>query len=675
MGHPGTAFLRVVGFPGRAETDGPVGRKGRSVCGICGILYFDRGRPVSEDLLSRMTTVLKHRGPDDSGVWTEGHVGLGLARLAIIDLSPLGHQPMSNEDGSVWITFNGEIYNFPELRQELLEKGHSFRSRTDTETILHLWEEEGEHCVERLRGMFAFAIWDGRKEALFLARDRLGKKPLFYAPLRDRLLFGSEIKAILQDPEFPREPDLEAIHHYLAYQSVPAPYCAFRGIRKLAPGHCLLYQRGQGEPRQYWRLSYRNQRDLKGPHAAEDLQREIVERLREAVRIRLMSDVPLGAFLSGGVDSSMVVALMAGLMDQPVKTFSIGFAQEKYNELPYARKVAERYGTDHHEFIVTPDAQAIFPELVWHYNEPFADSSAIPTYYVAKMAREYVTVVLSGDGGDEDFAGYQRYEHHPEYTRRRHLPASIWWPVPRPVRAWRAFGAGRSRWGTTLARLRALSPRKLTYYYRITQFNEIYQAELYTPEFRRRLGDCYTVDLMLDRLRQSDATEELDTLLGLDLGLYLPDTLMTKMDIASMAHGLEVRAPMLDHPFVEFVAGIPSAWKLRDGHTSKYVFKQAAEPFLPAEVIQRSKMGFRVPIGEWFRNELREMVTDVLLSPRALQRGYFRREYVERMVSRHQRGEVAREELIWNLLMLELWHLMFIDETWPIPEAHRAGIE
>lgn len=395
------------------------------MCGITGILYFNRDRSVSEALLERMCKTIHHRGPDDGGVYVKGNVGLGFRRLAIIDLSPTGHQPMCNEDGTVWIAFNGEIYNYPELREDLIKKGHTFRSRSDTETIIHLWEEEGEGCVEKLRGMFAIAIWDSNHNTLFLARDREGKKPLYYASLSDRLLFGSEIKTILADPEFEVEPDLQAIHHYLAFQSVPSPLCAFKGVNKLPPAHTLLWKDGKYTIRRYWKLSYAKKRIIRTSQDEVALQEEIIERLREAIKIRLMSEVPLGAFLSGGIDSSIVVALMARMLDQPVKTFSIGFTNEEYNELPYARMVAERYGTEHHEFMVTPNAKSIFPELVWHYNEPFADSSAIPTYYVSKLAREFVTVILTGDAGDENFAGYQRYQFDGDYQIRNKLSFAL----------------------------------------------------------------------------------------------------------------------------------------------------------------------------------------------------------------------------------------------------------
>lgn len=634
------------------------------MCGIAGILYHDKTRHVSQILIERMNSTQRHRGPDDSGIWIKENIGLGFDRLAIIDLSPTGHQPMCNEDGSVWIAFNGEIYNYLELREDLIKKGHTFRSRSDTETIIHLWEEEGERCVEKLRGMFAFAIWDANKQTLFLARDREGKKPLFYAPLGDRLVFGSEIKAILQDEDFQIAPDLEAIHHYLAYQSVPAPYSAFKGIRKLPPAHTLLCQDGKIRLRRYWKLSYAHKRVIHTPQDELALQEEIIERLHEAVRIRLMSEVPLGAFLSGGIDSSIVVALMAGLMDKPVKTFSIGFTNEEYNELPYARMVAERYGTEHHEFVVTPDAKSIFPELVWHYNEPFADSSAIPTYYVSKLAREYVTVILTGDAGDENFAGYPRYQFDGNYQLKSRLSYTL-----------KRFAKGNPLTGVyfnlkdpigTFNRLAGLSQERLFYYLRITHFHEGYQKDLYTPEFRNLLGNSYTVDRMLDIYRDSDARNFLDSTLDLDLQLYLPDTLMSKVDIASMAHSLEARAPMLDHKFLEFAATIPPGLKLKNGLESKHIFKKAVEPYLPHDVIYRKKMGFGVPIDHWFRDELKDMVYDTLLSQRAIQRGYFRRDYIEQILNRHQAGETW-QYLIWNLLMLELWHLMFIDGTLPFP--------
>jgi asparagine synthase (glutamine-hydrolysing) len=640
------------------------------MCGICGILHIDPNQPVPPEVLRRMNSVISHRGPDDEGVWTRGNVGFGHTRLSIIDLSPLGRQPMCNEDETVWITFNGEIYNFVELREHLIKKGHTFRSRTDSEVIIHLWEEEGVQCLERLRGMFAFALWDDKEKTLFLARDRMGQKPLFYLSSKDRILFGSEIKAILEAPYVTREPDVNAIHHYLSYQSVPSPYCAFKGIRKLPPAHYLLIKEGRGEPKRYWKLSYRDKMSVTGEKALLGLQEEIIDRLREAVQLRLMSDVPLGAFLSGGIDSSIVTALMAGLTNQPVKTFSIGFTHDEYNETQYARVVAQRYATEHHEFMVTPDAESIFPELVWHYNEPFADSSAIPTYYVSKLASEHVKVVLSGDAGDENFAGYPRYMNVDEFA-----PGNDFFPLLRRwlnrEKKWLVFrGSGFKK---DLARLLSLTQERLLYYYRITHFHELYKSDLYTDDMKKRVNGILSVDLMLDRYRASDAVDFLDATLDLDFGLYLPDTLMVKVDIASMAHALETRSPFLDHKFIEFVARIPSDLKLNNGIESKYILKRASEAYLPREVIYREKMGFGVPLDHWFRGELKDMVYDILLSKHAIERGYFRKEYIQSILERHQKGE-NWQVLIWNLLMLELWFLMFIDRTWPEPSRNGVSM-
>jgi asparagine synthase (glutamine-hydrolysing) len=642
------------------------------MCGIYGLIYKDPGKRVDPKRLKQMGHVLNHRGPDNLGIWSKGNVGLGHRRLSIIDLRPLGNQPMSNENGMVWITFNGEIYNFPELRTYLTKKGHRFRSDTDTEVIVHLWEEEGVRCVERLRGMFAFALWDDKHKTLFLARDRMGQKPLFYTVLNDRLLFASEIKAILQDPEFKREPDIEAIHHYLSYQSVPAPFSAFKGIKKLPPAHYLLIKGFYEKPVRYWKLSYQDKLEIKSEKSFESIQEEIIERLREAVRIRLMSDVPLGAFLSGGIDSSIVTALMADLMNQPVKTFSIGFEHDEYDELPFARMVADRYQTNHYEFTVKPDARNIFPELVWYYNEPFADSSAIPTFYVSKLAKEHVTVILNGDGGDENFAGYPRYTNEGEFALKKDFP-SVFGRWIRRKSNWPAFISSANGFWKNYDRLKSLTQQRLLYYYRITHFHELYKMQLYSREMRTHTADSFSVDIMLDKYRLAGTKDYLDATLSLDCGLYLPDTLMTKVDIASMAHSLEARSPFLDHQFMEFVARIPSNLKLKDGWEGKYILKKSVEPYLPNEVIYRKKMGFGVPIDHWFRSELKEMVYDILLSRKAIERGYFRKDYIENMLNRHQQGE-CWQYLIWNLLMLELWHLMFIDGSLspPLCEESRA---
>ncbi len=641
------------------------------MCGICGVHYFDTNRSVSPELIDRMNQVQKHRGPDDAGTWVQQNIGLGQARLSIIDLSPLGHQPMTNEDSMVWITFNGEIYNYLELRNDLIKKGHQFRSNTDTEVIIHLWEEKGPKLLDDLRGMFVIAIWDDRQKILFLARDRIGKKPLYYTDLPDRIVFGSEIKAILQDPEFHAEVDLEAIKYYLAYQSVPAPYCAFKGIKKLPPAHYLIARGNHIQVKRYWKLSYQDQFQISSDADQRKLEEEIIENLREAVRIRLMSEVPLGAFLSGGIDSSIVVALMAGLMDQPVKTFSIGFTEDSYNELPYARMVAERYHTEHHEFIVTPDAKAIIPELVWHYNEPYADSSAIPTYYVSKMARQFVTVVLTGDAGDENFAGYPRYQFSGEYMPDFGAPYPtvlnrIFKPKADPRLA--PFASDQQPNLANARRMFDLKVMRLFYYYRITHFHEGYHRDLMTPEFYDRVKHVFPVDVMLRKYREADSRDFLNSTLYTDMNFYLPDTLMAKSDIAGMTHSLEARMPMLDHKFVEFAARIPPAYKLHSGNIGKYIFKKAVEPYLPNEVIYRKKMGFGVPLDHWFRGELKDLAYDTLLSTTAKQRGYFNPEYVRAMLDNHQAGQ-NWQYMIWNLLMLEFWHQMFIDHTLAVSHA------
>jgi len=627
------------------------------MCGIGGKLYFDPSRSVDPALLERMNQVLAHRGPDDAGVYHDGPVGLAHRRLSIIDLSPAGHQPMSNPDGTVWITYNGEIYNFPELRSELEREGMVFRSKTDTEIILALYEREGVECLRRLRGMFAFAIWDGRTRTLFLARDRAGKKPLCYYHDAERFLFASEAKGILQDPEVPVAPDLQAVHHYLTYGYVPSPHSAFRGFRTLPPAHYLLVRDGQVRVERYWQLRY-------GPKLRIDeaaLSEEILARLREAVRLRMISDVPLGAFLSGGIDSSTVVALMSECSSGPVKTFSIGFEEEAYNELPYARLVAERYGTDHHEFVVKPDALAVLPELVWHYNEPYADSSAIPTYYLAKMTREHVTVALNGDGGDECFAGYERYLANQIARGYDRLPLVLRRSLERGIGALPEVGPFRGPYRRVKRFMAGAFEEPGRRYGRwVGVFPNALKAELYTPALREATAGFDSLELLCAAYEAQDAVDFVDATLGVDVTTYLPDDLLVKVDIASMAHSLEARSPILDHVFMEFAASIPSSLKLR-GLTKKYIFKRAVRDLLPAPVIDRPKMGFGVPIDRWFRRELREMAYDTLLGRRCLDRGLFQPVVVRRLLDEHVEGHAEWHPHLWCLLFLELWFQRFID--------------
>ena len=628
------------------------------MCGISGKLYFDSTRPVEREVLERMNAVLAHRGPDDAGIYCDGPIGLAHRRLSIIDLSPAGHQPMSNEDGTIWIVFNGEIYNFQSLRPDLLHRGHRFRSNTDTEVILHLYEDHGTDCLRFLRGMFAFALWDGPRRQLFLARDRLGKKPLSYQQDAQGLRFASEVKAILQDSEVTARPDPVGISHYLTYQYVPSPGSAFQGVHRLPPGHYLTCRDGRVEVVRYWRL----RRDQKREQSEEDWCQEIVARLEEAVRLRMISDVPLGAFLSGGIDSSAVVALMSRAGAGPVKTFSIGFEEPEYDELKYARQVAERFGTEHHELVVRPDAVAILPKLAWHYDEPFADSSAVPTYYVAQMTRQYVTVALNGDAGDESFGGYDRYvanllaasfDRWPGAGLLRHAIRCGLRFLPQSGTRTSLLYRGRR----FLDGLTETPERRYARWF--CHFYGDRKAALCTPEFLAAGGED-ALEVLLAAYRQSDAPDFGDATLGVDAGLYLPDDLLVKVDIASMAHSLEARSPFLDHEFMEFAATIPFELKVR-GRVKKYILKRALAGLLPERILHRPKMGFGVPIDHWLRHELREVAYETLLGSRAVSRGYFQVRTVRRMLDEHMQGKAGWHYLLWNLLMLELWHRTYID--------------
>lgn len=627
------------------------------MCGFVGRLAYD-GSEVSAELIDTMRDLQTHRGPDDSGTWVRGTVGLGFRRLAIIDLTDCGAQPMANEDGSVQIVFNGEIYNFQTLRKELVARGHSFRSNSDTEVIVHLYEDLGPRVVNHLRGMFAFAIWDQRKRRLVLARDRVGKKPLFYRSDDKSLSFASELRSLFVDPSVPRVPDYVAIHHYLTYQYVPSPWSAFDGVRCLPPGHVMVVDSdGSQTLERYWRLDYRDKLAISEDEGAE----RVTALIMEATRLRMISDVPLGAFLSGGVDSSVVVAAMALQSSNPVRTFTVGFKEQAYNEAPYARRVAECYGTDHTELVVEPHAIDILPKLVWHYGNPFADSSALPSYYVAEMTRRYVTVALNGDGGDESFGGYTRYAKFlrwnafaavPAPLRRaglslvRKVPTSMH-PLPRKARrAGELFLAEpASRYGEMVA-----------------YFANRDKETLYAPEFAACVRDIDSVCLLSEAWESALADNDTDRLLATDVRTYLPDDLLVKVDIASMAVSLEARSPLLDHELMEFAARLPADFKIRGAQT-KYLLKKAAEQLLPHDVIYRPKMGFGVPVAEWFRGELAGYLQDVLLDPTAIGRGLFRRGAVENLIKAHVTGRNDCSFRLWALLMLELWFRTYIDRS------------
>ena len=569
---------------------------------------------------------------------------------------------MSSADGRVWISYNGEVYNFAEIRKELEGLGYPFRSRSDTEVIVNGWHAWGPKIFSRLRGMFALAIWDRRSQRLILARDRLGKKPLYYTATAAAFLFGSEIKALLAWPGVPRVADLSAIDRYLSLGYVPAPDTAFFGVRKLPAAHYLVAERrtdgSLAEPEliRYWCLP--ELRAARRPRPTSDLQRELVAQLEEAVRLRLISDVPLGAFLSGGVDSSAVVATMARVGGGRVKTFSIGFAAKEYDETRYARMVAERYATDHQELVVEPDAVAVLPRLIWHYGEPFADPSAVPTYYVAELARREVTVALNGDGGDECFLGYSRYKAMRYVSRLDGMP----------------------RWSRAeLERLLGLAPLSVQRRFKIPRIRGVLRAPKQRPG--RRYGftiasftdedkeDCYD-EAMQEHLENSALDlldpyfEEADSPVTganrADIHTYLPDDLMVKVDVASMAHGLEARSPLLDHVLLEWAAGIPEQVKMARGVT-KALFKSAMEPYLPAELLYRPKMGFSCPVDHWFRNELKELAYDTLLSRSARERGLFRPDRVQRLLDEHCSLTRDHHTRLWALLMLELWFRMWID--------------
>jgi len=638
------------------------------MCGIAGKLYFDPTRHVGEPLLRRMCAALAHRGPDDEGIYARGPVGLGHRRLSIIDLSPAGHQPMPNDDASVWITFNGEIYNFLELRRELERAGFQFRSNCDTEVLLKLYELHGPDCLGRLRGMFAFAIWDARRNRLFVARDRLGVKPLFYRLGTDGLVFASELKALLQDPEVARVVDPVAIHHYLTYQYLPGTLSIFEGVRKLPPAHYLLCENGKAEIHRYWKLDYTPKHEVRTAGQLRDLEAEVRDRLEDAVRCRLVSDVPLGAFLSGGIDSSAVVGLMSRLQGDAVRTFSIGFAEDAYNELPSARVVSDLFHTRHTEFRVKVDAAEMVPQLVRAYDEPFAADSAIPTFILSRLARAHVTVVLNGDAGDENFGGYDRHVANDLATRMRGVAMLLGNDTARRLVAALPHGSGHRDLRWRLKRFvhqLGQSPEARNAGWQ-SRFGRREKARLYADAFRQQVQSIDSHDLLFARYREAGSTDFLDKVLYSDVTTYLPDCLLVKVDIASMANSLEARSPFLDHTFMEFVARIPSQFKIRNG-TSKWILKRALRDLLPARIVNRRKMGFNLPLDGWLRGDLREMARELLLSRRSLERGYFSPAFVRQIFDEHLAGRWNWHIEIWTLMMLEQWHREFVDV---VPRAH-----
>jgi asparagine synthase (glutamine-hydrolysing) len=620
------------------------------MCGINGVFHYTGGT-ANAALLERQALVQRHRGPDDAGVWCEGPAGLAHRRLSIIDLSPAGHQPMPNEDGSLRVTYNGELYGWPAMRERLAARGHRFLGHSDTEALLHLYEDHGTGLFADLRGMFAFGLFDRGRGRLLLGRDRLGIKPLYYHDDGRRLAFASELKALMIDPSVPREVDEEALAAYLTFQFVPGPRTIWRGVRKLPPGHMLVCDAGGPKVEPYWTLPVAAPR----PWTPEEARETLREQLAEAVRIRMVADVPLGAFLSGGIDSSAVVALMCAASSRPVKTFSIGFEDEDASELDHARRVATHLGTDHHEYVVRPDAMADLPRLVWQMDEPFADASMLPTWHVSRIAREQVTVALSGDGGDELYAGYTTYGWACRYAAADRMPAML--------RRVAALPSGMMHGDDPLGRkLHRLGQSVVDRHLDVMAFfppREL--GRLLAPAMRARLaGFDPWADARACHAAMARVLGQVPALLPLDATTYMVDDVLTKVDRTSMLCSLEVRVPLLDHLVIETVASMPFDFKLR-GMTTKWILKEAVRDLLPAETLARGKQGFGVPLERWFGRGFERLARETLLDPRALGRGWFEPRAVERLLADRTTRPERLTRRLWALVCLELWAQTYLD--------------
>jgi asparagine synthase (glutamine-hydrolysing) len=656
------------------------------MCGIAGAAWTNDAQPLDEATLRRMTDVLRHRGPDDEGQWWSQGVevgsrksavgdqscALGFRRLSIIDLAT-GHQPLSNEDGTVWIAFNGEIYNYRELRPVLQAKGHRFATASDTEVIVHAYEEYGIDCLRHLRGFFAFAIWDEPRGRLFLARDRMGQKPLFYREERGRLTFASELKALLQVPGAPRELDHEAVDLFLTYQYVPHPRCILKGYHKLPPAHFALYEGGRVTVQPYWHAPYESDFDAarySDPALADcdrwsddDWRANLRRTLTDAVRLRMRSDVPIGAFLSGGIDSTIISGLMQSLSDRPIHTFSIGFPIEKFDERRYARDAAQHLGTEHHEYVVEPSAIEMLPQIIWQYDEPFGDSSAIPTMYLSRVTRHVVTVALSGDGGDELFCGYPRYQavrlahkldRFPQWMRQP-LAWQLWQRIPTSS-SQGSIGRRAKRFLSALGQ----SPER-RYLRWIGIFDDDARRRMYTPEFRESLSGFDSGELIEQAHALARGRDLVTQTMCADVHTYLPCDILTKVDIASMTYSLEARSPFMDHHVAELAARMPLRFKQSDTQ-GKLILTETFRDLLPESIQTRSKMGFGVPIDHWFRKELKPLLYDTLLDDTARRRGILDPTEVQRLIDDHQSERFDHSYRLWNLLCLEQWCRMFLDQ-------------
>lgn len=636
------------------------------MCGICGKFNFGVNKELTEQMISRMCSTIVHRGPDAEGIHLgfrseKGNfkIGLGIRRLAIIDLVT-GDQPIHNEDKTIWVVLNGEIYNFRELRNELTGKGHEFYTKSDTEAIVHLYEDYGVECLKYLRGMFAFALWDESKKILFIARDRVGKKPLIYSIKNGSLAFSSELRTLMEQENTASDIDYEALNLYLTFQYIPSPLTIFKGIKKLPPASYMLCdERGNIEIHKYWDINFRNKFSGSFREAEEEFHR-IFE---EATKIRLISDVPLGAFLSGGIDSSAVVGVMSKYSSAPVKTFSIGFRESEFSETKFANIIAKHFNTEHHEYEVDPQKSDILPKIAWHYSEPFADSSALPSYFVANITRSHVTVALNGDGGDENFGGYLRYmalnastmlDLVPGLTfilsKMSHLvPLTETNNAKHPLRYYRRFlGAVQSR----------PEIRNLLWH---SYFTNEYKDFIYTDNMKRILSGIDAYEYLSEKFINAPADNILDRSFYTDITAYLPECLLVKMDIATMANSLEARSPFLDHKLMEFAATLPASWKVHLLKT-KYFLRKAFDGFLPDGIINRKKQGFGIPLGKWFKGDLNSYIKETLLSRQSLLRGYFEKSSIELLINEHSCGKMDHGYKLWALLMLELWHRVFIDK-------------
>lgn len=627
------------------------------MCGICGIINSDKENHVDPQLLKRMTDTIVHRGPDDEGIYVDKNVGIGMRRLSIIDLST-GKQPIHNEDKSVWIVFNGEIYNHKEIRKDLEKAGHRFQTQSDTEAIVHAYEEYGDKCVQKLNGMFAFAIWDKRKNIVFLARDRIGIKPLYYFFDKSRLIFGSELKTILKAKDIPRRIDLQALDNFLTFEYIPAPLSIFQDIRKLPPGHTLTFRDNEIWVRNYWDVDVKS-----NGKTYDEYVHNLKDLLQDSVKIRLMSDVPLGAFLSGGIDSSIIVALMAQVMDQPVKTFSIGFEDSSYNELKYARLVAEKFNTEHHEFIIKPDAVDLADNLLKFLDEPFGDFSIFPTYLVSKMARDFVTVTLSGDGGDELFGGYDTYiadamakyyNRLPRALRNGFLTKVLDMVPPSSKKKGLINRAKRFVEGMKL-------PEDLRHTRWMIFLQDFEKSQLYAQDMKSGIleKDPYKFIRRYFANVAYNQDDEINQQMYVDVKTYLVDNILVKVDRMSMATSLEARVPFLDHRFVEFAGSVPGKYKLQ-GRKTKMILKQSMEELLPKEILYRGKEGFSIPIKNWLKNELKPMMMDTLSPEKIKREGFFNPDYVEILKNEHLSGRENHSHRLWALMIFGRWYDIYM---------------